>query len=68
MNKATEFKKWMAKVDAIIMAKIGVTSADMPDLVFIRDTYDDGATPEEGAEELLSVWVDEGEIPADLFD
>jgi hypothetical protein len=39
----------------------------MPDLVMVRDLYDDGVSPEECAEELLETWVSEGDLPEDLL-
>ena len=61
------FAQWWKKVNAIVASRIGVSADDMPDLVFVRDLFDDGITPEEASEELLETWAEEGDLPEDLF-
>lgn len=61
------FKQWWAEVNRHVANRIEVTADDMPDLVMVRDLYDDGVSPEECAEELLETWVSEGDLPEDLL-
>ena len=49
-----EFGEWMREVDDILLARVGVTSADLPDQCY-RDLYDEGISPGEAAREALSV-------------
>ena len=44
----TGFDIWMAKVDAILERKIGLSSADLPDWMYC-DGYEDGMTPGQAA-------------------
>lgn len=60
------FTQWWSQVNQIVENKIGVTADDMPDLVFIRDYFDYGDTPQEGAEVLFEAWVDDGCLPEDM--
>jgi len=39
-----DFTTYMAKIDAIVGAKVGLSIHDLPDLPF-RDFYDDGVPP-----------------------
>jgi uncharacterized Zn finger protein (UPF0148 family) len=50
-NRPT-FDVWMAKVDDTLVRKVGVSSADLPDVCY-RDMYDTGSTPEEAADEAI---------------
>lgn len=38
------FKAWMAKVDAVVSARSGLSADDLPDCCY-RDWYDDGVKP-----------------------
>lgn len=42
------FDVWMQKVDALLSAKTGMSSADLPDYCY-RDEFDGGATPAQAA-------------------
>lgn len=44
MKDQSGFKAWMAKVDAAIEARIGMSSMDLPDICY-NDMYQDGAKP-----------------------
>ena len=50
-NRPT-FEKWMEKVDACLVRRVGVSSADLPDVPY-RDLYDTGSTSEEAADEAI---------------
>ncbi len=47
------FTDWMAKVDAIIIAKTGLSSDDLPDLLYDNE-YEDEATPLEAAKAAIA--------------
>ena len=47
-----QFKAWMAKVDANVNARTGLSVYDLPDVAF-RDMADDGETPSGAAEVAL---------------
>jgi len=42
------FQAWMAKVDAILVSKTGLESADLPDVCY-REMHDDGDSPSQAA-------------------
>jgi len=63
----TTFKAWWKQVNLIVSHKIGMDADDMPDLVMVRDLFDDGVDPEECAETLLETWVAEGDLPEELL-
>jgi len=46
------FDQWMAAMDAILIRKFGLTSADLPDICY-RDMYDDGESPAAAARQAL---------------
>jgi len=46
------FKEWMKKVDACLISKVGLSSADLSDACY-RDMYDDEISPEAAAQEAL---------------
>jgi Family of unknown function (DUF5419) len=46
------FEQWMAEVDEVLVKKVGVSSADLPDWTY-RDAFDQGSTPEEAADEAI---------------
>jgi len=46
------YETWISDVDAVLVRKVGVSSADLPDILY-RDLYDDGHSPEEAAEEAI---------------
>jgi hypothetical protein len=46
------FDAWMAKVDAIITKKCGLTSRHLPDWMYF-DAYDDGASPASAAKAAI---------------
>ena len=45
-------REWMEQVDACLVRRVGVSSADLPDVPY-RDLFDQGSTPEEAAEEAV---------------
>jgi hypothetical protein len=51
-EKSMTYREWMAAVDAIVEDTCGVPMEWLPDWLS-RDAYDDGMTPQEGAEECL---------------
>jgi len=61
------FEAWWKKVNSLVSARIGMSADDMPDLVMVRDLFEDGATPEEVSEELLETWVEEGDLHEELL-
>ena len=50
-NRPT-FENWMARVDDVLVRKVGVSSADLPDMAY-ADMYDEGITPEEAADRAI---------------
>ena len=60
------FAQWWKQVNALVEAQIGMSADCMPDLVFVRDLFEDGCTPEDCRDELFDTWVVEGELPAEL--
>lgn len=48
MTTDEKFDVWMAKVDAAVEKKIGLSVYDLPDLCY-RDMFDDGVTPSQAA-------------------
>lgn len=42
------FESWMARVDAVLAGRVGVSSADLPDCCY-RDWYEDGWTVTQAA-------------------
>jgi len=62
------YQKWWKEVNRHVAAKIELTADDMPDLVMVRDLYDDDFTPEECAEVLLETWAAEGDLPYELIE
>lgn len=46
------FEGWMAEVDDVLVRKVGVSSADLPDVCY-RDLYGQGSTPAEAADEAV---------------
>jgi hypothetical protein len=51
-DDGASFGAWMARVDEALVRKVGVSSADLPDLAY-RDLYDQGVTPEEAADAAI---------------
>jgi hypothetical protein len=47
------FEQWMAATDEVLVRKVGVCSADLPDIAY-RDLYDTGYTPTEAADEAIT--------------
>ena len=56
MNTATKtgFAEWMQKVDAILVATLGMESADLPDCCY-ADWHEDGYTPRQAARMAVRV-------------
>ena len=52
---AQTFETWMAKVDAAVLKKYGVSVHDLPDLPFY-DYWIDGITPSEVAKIAMQEW------------
>ena len=46
------YEAWVAKIDAILYSKVGLSMADLPDWLSY-DNWSDGVSPEEGAEICL---------------
>lgn len=46
------FKQWLQRVDAILVAALGLGHRDLRDRNW-RDAFDDGYTPEEAVEDLV---------------
>ena len=54
-KKAVEtsaFDAWMAKVDAYLVKKVGLESADLIDIAYM-DLFEDGYTPAQAAKKAL---------------
>lgn len=47
------FKEWLAKVDAVLLSRVGMTHTDLSDFESF-DSWDSGMTPEEGAEVCIA--------------
>ena len=47
-----KFNIWMARVDAYIEQKFGLSSSDLPDYCY-RDAFDDGASPGSAAKAAI---------------
>jgi hypothetical protein len=47
------YEEWMRRVDAVVMARAGVSVHDLPDFQS-RDMYNDEVTPAEAAAEVLA--------------
>lgn len=52
MAKKTSFEAWLAKVDAIIRQRTGLTLRDLPDCPY-QDWYADGKTPAGAASKAI---------------
>jgi hypothetical protein len=61
------FEGWWKEVNSLVEKRIGLQADDMPDLVMVRDLYDEGLTPDECAEELFETWSEEGDIPPEFL-
>ncbi|MGH2568241.1 MAG: hypothetical protein ACRDGA_07875 [Bacteroidota bacterium] len=61
------FEQWMDAIDNIFIAKVGVGFRDLPDLVFVRDLYEDELTPEDAAEYIAEVHADDGSLFAEVW-
>jgi hypothetical protein len=46
------FAQWLSAVDAWLLARIGMVSADLPDCCY-RDWFEDGVTPRQAASRAL---------------
>ena len=51
-DQGDTFKQWLAKVDRILVGRIGFDHQDLEDFMSY-DAWDEGMTPKEGAEECL---------------
>jgi hypothetical protein len=51
-SKRKTFEEWMAQVDAILIKRFGIESADLPDCCY-ADWYEDGFTPSQAVEMAL---------------
>jgi hypothetical protein len=47
------YEQWMAEVDAILESRVGLVQLDLPDWLS-RDAYEEGLSPEEGADECMT--------------
>jgi len=52
MGQRLSFEDWMHAVDRVIAARVGVDSADLPDICY-ADLYEDGATPASAARQAI---------------
>lgn len=48
-----KFDEWMSEVDLCLLGKLGVTANDLPDALHY-DAFEDGVSPSEWADELIS--------------
>lgn len=46
------FNAWMKKVDAVLIAKTGLSNSDLPDWTYF-DAFEDGATPASAAKQAI---------------
>ena len=51
-NDEARFKEWMAKVDANISKRVGLSLNDLPDICY-RDLFEDGASPSTAAGDAI---------------
>jgi hypothetical protein len=51
-EKIMTYREWMAAVDTIVEDACGLSMESLPDWLS-RDAYDEGLTPQEGADECL---------------
>lgn len=51
-SKAGGFRAWMAKVDAAVAAKTGLSALDLPDCPYYS-WYEDGVTPKSAAAKAI---------------
>lgn len=51
-DQGETFEQWLAKVDKVLVARIGFDHMDLEDFLSF-DAWDDGMTAEEGAEACL---------------
>lgn len=58
------YEEWMQAVDAIMVAKFGITSGDIADQTW-ADWHLDGLTPAEAVDSID--WSDEGFDPDDIL-
>lgn len=56
------FNQWLKEVNKIVVSKIGTSIHDMPDLLFLKDYFEDEMTPQDMAEELFETWAAEEDI------
>jgi len=61
------FREWMKKVDAALIRKCSLGSADLPDKSY-RDRFDDGADPAEMAEEVFEECAEEMGLDPEDFE
>jgi len=52
MGQRLSFEDWMHAVDRVIVARVVVDSADLPDICY-ADLYEDGATPASAARQAI---------------
>ena len=46
------YEQWVAKVDQVLTSRVGLSMDDLPDWLS-RDAFEDGLSPEEGADICL---------------
>lgn len=46
------FEAWMEAVDACLVRRLGVSSADLPDIAY-RDLFDGGSSPQEASDTAI---------------
>lgn len=59
---SSEFRLWMAQVDAELTCLCGLSSGDLGDICY-RDMFEDGCEPREAAEECL----EQNDFPMELI-
>jgi len=43
-SETLSFSEWNSLLESVFMAEFGIALCDLPDLVLVRDLYDEGAT------------------------
>ena len=62
------FNEWLKALDRETGKVLGVSFHDLPDLVPIRDLYDDGFTPEEGFRICAEEWAADSSLVAEILE
>lgn len=62
-----DFKTFCARLNAKCISEFGMGWEDMPDLVFVRDLFDDGLSVDEVFEICVDAWADDDPMFAEVM-